>query len=725
MKTKENGITLVALIITIILLLILSGIGYTAGNSTLQSIKFTQFTNELKVMQSKVNELNQENKTDIGQAISENQKNKLETTEIANIIYNGKTETEKANIQNGFRYVSKNNINTELNLDSIEREYLINVEYAYVIFPEGFKYNGTTYYMIDQIEGEVYNVRYNNKNENSGSFDVTVTKEDNRSKIQISNIQYNGYVDKWQVKYKLDRDSYWQTSDNLTFYLKDEGIYTIKVIHGSEVDLGEKTISTSEFDLSKGVNAPQINDGMIPIKYNGTNWVICSKDDAEWYDYATEKRLWANIMLCDGKYDTTTAVGTVVTDKDLGSMFVWIPRYAYQITSNCNKGGTGISGNINIKFLQGRTNYDSTGKEISTKYPTVTNNAMTDYVVHPSFTNGTANNFMNGEWDSEIPGFWVAKYAAGFQECTQTVASDGTVTEPTINLANVKYSDSKYSSYNENYTTNALGQTLTSTDYATQKLSYPVFKPLTYAYNVINTGDSYTISKEIASASSFYGLSSNQTDSHQMKNSEWGAVAYLTQSSYGRNRTEVTLNSKNLNKSTKQIYAVTGYAGGTANGVSASSTNNKTGVFDLNGCVWERTASYISNGHGNIATHGKSFASLLTANANGYKTESTKWATVYPYNSTSDSRENNYNVYKDLKSITYGFGDAILETSLTGNNSTSWNEDYSVFARTDAPFFERGGSFWVGSYAGEFVFNNTNGVPDNLNGFRVVLIKNN
>ena len=196
-------------------------------------------------MQSKVNELNQENKTDIGQKLTDNQKSILNKQEISGIIYNGKTEQEKIKIQDGFRYISQNYINTELNLDSVKRDYLINVEYSYVIFSEGFKYEGTTYYMIDQIEGEIYNVRYNDKNEKTGNFEVTVTTENNRCKIEISNIQYNGYVNKWQVKYKLEGNSYWETSDSLTFYIENEGTYTINVVHGDEIDLGTKTVTIS------------------------------------------------------------------------------------------------------------------------------------------------------------------------------------------------------------------------------------------------------------------------------------------------------------------------------------------------------------------------------------------------------------------------------------------------------------------------------------------------
>ena len=467
------------------------------------------------------------------------------------------------------------------------------------------------------------------------------------------------------------------------------------------------------WNSSKKVNSPQLMEGMTGIYWDesGKEVEVNVDNQDNWYNYSASKREWANAVTKDSSGNVT-------------GYWVWIPRYAYKIESGRY---TSTAGKISVKFLQGTTNKDESNAEISTTYPETTGATMSSYVVHPSFTDGSEkgknNHFMNGEWDKEISGYWVAKYPAGFQECTQTI-NNTAVTEPTIKTANVKFSDKNYTSYHSSYTTNALSQNLTSSGYASQKLSYPVFKPLTYAYNNISTGDAYTISKEIASASSFYGLNSTKTDSHQMKNSEWGAVAYLTQSSYGRNRTEVTRNSKNLNNlNSKFIYAVTGYEESTVNGVAASSTNNKTGVFDLSGCVWEYTAGYISNGNTSINSCGKSYANT-SANVNGYLTLSTKYATVYPYN-TSESNTNNYSAYAEKKSTTYGFGDAVLETSNSGVDSTSWNRDFSYFPHTTHPFFERGGYFADTSDAGTFAFHHNNGScggPFPGSGFRSVLV---
>lgn len=447
----------------------------------------------------------------------------------------------------------------------------------------------------------------------------------------------------------------------------------------------KKTLQADgSWNTSKKVNSPQLMEGMTGVYWDesGKETEVNADSQGNWYDYS--KQEWANAVTKDSNGNIT-------------GYWVWIPRYAYKIESGRY---TSTAGKISVKFLQGTSNKDENNIVISTTYPETTGETMLAYVVHPSFINGTNNHFMNGEWDKEIPGYWVAKYAAGFQECTQTIASDGTVIEPITNTANIKYSDKNYTK--NTYSANAIGQDLKTLP----KMSYPVFKPLTYVYNCISTGDAYTLSQEIKNGNNFYGLNSEQTDSHQMKNSEWGAVAYLTQSSYGRNRTEIIMNSKNLNNSSKNIYSVTGYAENVANGIAASSTNNKTGIFDLSGCVWERTASYISNGNACLSSYGQSYANT-TENINGYQTFNTKWATVYPYNSSSDTNINNYNIYSEKKSTTFGFGDAILETSTSGANSTSWNEDFSEsFPYNNSPFFERGGHYGGNSNTGIFAFSN-------------------
>ena len=118
-------------------------------------------------------------------------------------------------------------------------------------------------------------------------------------------------------------------------------------------------------------------------------------------------------------------------------------------------------------------------------------------------------------------------------------------------------------------------------------------------------------------------------------------------------------------------------------------------MFDLSGCVWERTAAYIANENEHLNIYGSSYTTLKT---------STKYATVYPYNASNDSNANNWTAYKNSS---YGYGDAILETSTAGSESTSWNGGYSAFVSADCPFFIWSGSYSHVEHAGIFAFANT------------------
>ena len=461
------------------------------------------------------------------------------------------------------------------------------------------------------------------------------------------------------------------------------------------------------------VNKPELMTGMTAIQFTeptadtaGSVKTVSDSSKNDWYNY--NERKWANATTEDG------------------SMWVWVPRYAYKINSSTHE--------ISVVFLVGTTdNYYEGGTLKTAQRQTADGeapDATKDYVVHPSFVNGTKNNYKNGEWSKELAGYWVAKFPAGYQKNTIT-NNNGTLSTTISNDSDeVKYSDKNYNDYDRNMTTNALSQSLSSKP----KMSYPVFKPLTYAYNNISTGDAYTLSQEIKNGSSFYGLNAQNTDSHQMKNSEWGAVAYLSQSSYGRNGQEINLNNYYTTDTKPWKTAITGMcmdgtkeagathtlgnAYNTVIGVKGSSTGNMTGIYDLNGCVWERTAAYISNGNANISNCGSSYANTAK-NADGYKTLSTKYVTVYPWDVSGDGENNNYTVYKNLK---YGYGDAILETSSSGTDYNGWNTDYSSFARLDGPFFYRGGFYYNSSYAGVFAFGYSNGGPWYGNGFRSVLV---
>lgn len=307
---QENGVTLVILVVMIIILLILASVGVTSWNQTIEYSAFNEFTAELQVMQSKVNELNQNKNTDIGTEISENQKNILDIAEIRNIIFKNKTDEEITKIKNGFRYCSKEWIKQNLELDSIKRDYLINVEKRYVISCTGFEYKNKTYYMSEQLENGQYNVEYNNKNSSTGSFEVITQKEENRWKVDISNIQYDGYVNNWQVKYKLSTNDFWQTSNELTFYVTEQGYYDIKVVHGDKIELE--------------TNKTLIGD----LVADNVNKIISEKKNTELLDENGNKIVVPagfKIVSDDTTNNAQTVEQGIVVEDERKNQYVWIP----------------------------------------------------------------------------------------------------------------------------------------------------------------------------------------------------------------------------------------------------------------------------------------------------------------------------------------------------------------------------------------------------------------
>lgn len=345
-------------------------------------------------------------------------------------------------------------------------------------------------------------------------------------------------------------------------------------------------------------------------------------------------------------------------DIDQASMFVWIPRYAYKISEN--NYNTNKEGIIAIKFLKDNTNYDKEGNLINNK----NTKSNLDYVVHPAFN-----------FDKELTGIWVSKYEASSLE---------------------------YGLTGENYG----GDNNT-------KLTY---KSVADRYSWVNVkiDTSYIISKNIIE-NSLYGLNKEQTDSHLMKNTEWGAVAYLAQSKYGRNNNQISINNYYEKEKLKTGYSTVnnnneyGNAANitslwnTENGVRASTTGNVYGIYDLVGGAIERTAAYLDNNS----------ISLKNEALNLYQADN-KYKDLYNVSDT-DERSRNYSL------AIKNYGDAVYETSSNGDENSSWYNGNSFMITGLYTFFYRGGSAIDGKKASLFYFSSSSGGVYKYAGFRAVL----
>ena len=186
-----------------------------------------------------------------------------------------------------------------------------------------------------------------------------------------------------------------------------------------------------------------------------------------------------------------------------------------------------------------------------------------------------------------------------------------------------------------------------------------------------------------------WGASGDGIDTHMMKNIEWGAIAYLSKSSYGK-ETEIN------NNSSTSYYTGGGSGNAYINNIGQSSTGNINGIYDLNGSADEYVADYLDNGHNNLTTYGNN---LVNADE--------KYKDVYIVD-PSDKEVNNYN------NTAYRKGDAIWETSNSGTyGNKAWFNNGTNMPDTTNPFMVRGGVYMMESYLykGIYAFNGSSGKP--------------
>ena len=537
-------------------------------------------------------------------------------------------------------------------------------------------------------------------------------------------------------------------------------------IQNAQTVLENAILNVSPFVESKGVNTPKITDGMIPIRWDEVKgkWVVCARDDERWYDYAsagdiatnpTRQMAWANMMLSDGKYKAgTVEIETVVEDSELGSMFVWIPRYAYSMTHyKSSFEGTadennGTTQNItNVVFLKGTTNEGTDGNRYARDYNAAEIEAAvkaeavraaaasenptpisTPMIVHPAFTFG----------GKELTGIWVAKFEASMEGNNANTTAENNI--------------------------NALSKTLK-------------ILPNKESWRNINVGNAFKVCLNMKNENNIYGITTN-TNTHLMKNSEWGAVAYLAASQYGTIPT-FSNGEHTVSESIHNAYT----AGSSTSGdyvtyKSQSTTGTEYGVYDMNGGAWEYVAAYWDNQNNNLAQGNftnatnaeKSF--VQNATKNKYEINSTYAAYWDKYEVDGDDGLAGYNdkseagnklvataAYMRVQLMKSKKGDAMYEVINTfsyygwnTNNAYGWlradygydeNEELVVTATNDdktaaadisglsyyggddaligtslRPFAGRGGYWENDSYAGVFYNHGGNGYASAYGGFR-------
>jgi len=480
------------------------------------------------------------------------------------------------------------------------------------------------------------------------------------------------------------------TNDDL--YIKENGSYKedsngliLTKNFCSKVKItGTDTPYLTPIDVS-GANAPVLASNMIPVYYDETNdvWKKANKDNIDrtnpWYSYNSTgeyKGRWANaVTVKDTNRQTylNATPGTTISMDDITTMWVWIPRFKVNTTDF-----DAISGECSCS----RTSY-TTREECENNYSSW--HCPNPGAINVTFvkSNETAiDAFTFGT--KELSGFWYAKFEIG-----GTLASS--CTNETCNVSNI------------------------------------VVKPNVSSLRSQKVSSFFFASKSMEQTGNSFGFVSSEVDTHMSKNNEWGAVAYLTQSIYGRCTNSTTCSEVYINNS-KGYY--TGRSGGKAGSTPINGTyTDQTSTDNYNTYGFYTYDDYLLNYNTN--TKGKK--------AKGKGTGASTTGTIYGiYDMSGGSGEYVMGVLADPSgkprsgndsSLNSGFTGMVYDgttytgiafpdskyynlytgTSYTGHALTEtkyWYDDNALFVGSYDPWFNRGGAYHYGADAGLFAFDN-------------------
>ena len=376
------------------------------------------------------------------------------------------------------------------------------------------------------------------------------------------------------------------------------------------------------YDTS-GANAPVLASNMIPVYYDETNsvWKKANTNNIDknnpWYSYNSTgeyKGMWANAVTVKDPNRQTYLNATPGTAISMNDITtMWVWIPRFNAVIPSNyNGGTQAKPNA-----------------IDVTF------VKQNEIAIDAFTFG----------NKELSGFWYGKFETSHTTLTSSASYD--------NPNNLECTNETCSNANE-----------------------IIIKPNVSSLRSQTVSNFFFASRSMEQTGNSFGFVNTEVDSHMSKNSEWGAVVYLTQSIYGRCTSSTTCTEIGINNNKSYITGYGSPAGSynsvangaynTTLGKDASTTGTIYGIYDMSGGSWEYVMGVYTN---TISSSG--FSSLPD--------------TKYYNNYTSSSYT----------------GHALTETA-------AWYSNSNIFVNTSSPWFRRGGRY-NSPGAGVFYFDHING----------------
>ena len=524
---------------------------------------------------------------------------------------------------------------------------------------------------------------------------------------------------------------------------------------------------------NSGANKPELTSNMIPVYYDesSSTWKKADENNADesnkWYDY--DNKIWANaVTVTSTNRDAyqKADVGTEISMDDINTMWVWIPRYSYTMLNTCaNIENPSESANPSCYQAVYKDEYyddivsdlvstknassESEAKKIATAFKNGESYDGVSFAFYADSKNGLTNltfekSFIDnniGEQSFNIA-FESGTNSTGTIKCTDNVTGTSSTSETCTDSTNGSLiagtstythpafwwdkNDDNIRTEDEELTGIWVGKFEVSSDTTCTAATSsavgsgcnlqtirPLIKPNVTSWRGAQIGTFFNNIYNMRESGNQYGFSTT-TETHMIKNMEWGAVTYLSHSKYGINK-KISLNSVSTFKtgcgpqssgSTSSGTTCNTYK--TVLGQNASTTGNIYGIYDMTGGSFEYLMADAVNSSGVMMSGMQSGAGYNSGFTGSIYNGGSYTAYTGSYSFPNKKYYDKYSFGTSESEYTRGkLGDATKETMV--NSISLWYSEYGGFITGVNSWVVRSASYNNQNLAGIFLFSLSTG----------------
>ena len=186
--TKDNkGITLIALVITILIMLILVSVTTYTGIDTYKHAQVSKFVTQMQLLQTKVDDLVATNTNDELNNLPLQAVTTQEQTEaIVNAFKQGEITTADTS---KYKVFTKDDVFNILDIEDVQDDIMVNFETREIVSTVGIEYKDVVYYTQYKLPGGQILVTNSTETDREVNFNTNIVVDGLNATITINNIR--------------------------------------------------------------------------------------------------------------------------------------------------------------------------------------------------------------------------------------------------------------------------------------------------------------------------------------------------------------------------------------------------------------------------------------------------------------------------------------------------------------------------------------------------------